>query len=264
MPPPRWRDDGWRRTARIGVIVPHADVGPESEIGAMLPPGVGLHSARMHFAAMRAGGLMDPTIPHGPVRSFTDPPYADDAAEMLAAAPLDAIGCGFTSSAYKLGADGEAAFIRRVEQHTRGIPLVSTCASAVLALRALGARRLALVNPPWFDGALDALGREYFAEQGFEVVHHAPCGLPSSQARITPQGLFSWIGDQVMPSRPDAVLIAGNGMRAVGVIDALEDAYGVPVLAANQVLLWRTLQLAKAPVRVGGYGRLFRVDGVDR
>ncbi|MER7179421.1 maleate cis-trans isomerase [Streptomyces hyaluromycini] len=259
MSSPRWRDDGWQPVARIGVIVPHADVGPESEIGAMLPRGVGLHAARMHFAAMRAGGLMDPTIPHGPVRSFTDPPFADQAAEMLAAAPIDAIGCGFTSSAYKLGADGEAAFIERVEEYTRGIPLASTCASAVIALRALGARKLALVNPPWFDSELDALGQKYFVDQGFEVVHHAPCGLPSSQARITPQGLFSWIGDHVMPSRPDAVFIAGNGMRAVGTIDALEDTHGIPVLAANQVLLWRTLRMAKAPVHVTGYGRLFKV-----
>jgi maleate isomerase len=254
-----WQDDGWSPTARIGIIAPHADVGPEAEFRAMLPPNIGLHGARMPFAAMRAGGEMDPKIPHGPVRSFTDPPYADEAAELLAASPIDAIGCGFTSSAYKLGVRGEAEFTARVEQYTRGIPLASTCASAVDGLRALGISRIALVNPPWFDDALDTLGARYFADQGFDVVHHAPCGLPSSQSDITPQALFDWITEHVLPARPEGVFVGGNGLRAVGIIDALEQAHGIPILTANQALLWRVLHLAKAPTRIPGYGRLFDV-----
>jgi len=255
-----WQDDGWNPAVRIGVIAPHADVGPESEIRAMLPAGIGLHSARMHFAAMRPGGIMDPKIPHGPVKSFTDPPFADTAAEMLAACPIDAIGCGFTSSAYKLGRRGEAEFIERLERHTRGIPLASTCLSAAEGLRALDAERMALVNPPWFDDELDGQGAKYFTEQGFDVVHHAPCGLPSAQRDITPEGLFAWIHEQVIPARPEAVFVAGNGLRAVGVIDVLERRHGIPVLTANQVLLWRVLHFAKGAAPVVGYGRLFDVS----
>ena len=56
---------------------------------------------------MRPGGEMDPKIPHDPVRAFIDPPFIDDAVELLAASPLDSIALGFTSSAYVLGADGE-------------------------------------------------------------------------------------------------------------------------------------------------------------
>ncbi|GAO13017.1 putative maleate isomerase [Streptomyces lydicamycinicus] len=130
------------------MIVPHADVGPESEVRAILPDDIGLYGSRMPFAAMRAGGFMDPKIPHGSVKSFTDPPFADDAAELLAASPLDAIACGLTSSACKLGVYGEREFTERVQRRTRGIPLVSTCAAAVDGLRGLGAQRIAMVNPP--------------------------------------------------------------------------------------------------------------------
>jgi maleate isomerase len=28
----RWKRDGWEATVRIGVLTPHADVGPESEL----------------------------------------------------------------------------------------------------------------------------------------------------------------------------------------------------------------------------------------
>ena len=56
------KPDGWEVGCRIGVLVPHADVGPESELRAMAPAGVGIFAARVPFGAMRAGGQMDPTI----------------------------------------------------------------------------------------------------------------------------------------------------------------------------------------------------------
>ncbi len=95
-----WEPDGWDAKWRIGVLVPHGDVGPESELQAMAPPEVRIHATRVPFGAMRAGGGMDPTIPLAPVRAFAQPPYIDDATELLAAAPIHAIMFGFTSSVF--------------------------------------------------------------------------------------------------------------------------------------------------------------------
>src|SRR5919206_466411 len=106
-----WRADGWDVRWRVGVLTPHADVGPESELRAMAPPDVGIHAARVPFGAMAAGGAMDPTIPLAPVRAFAEPPGVDDATERLAAAPLAAVAFAFTSSAYVIGAAGEAAML---------------------------------------------------------------------------------------------------------------------------------------------------------
>ena len=74
-----WQPDGWDVRTRIGVLTPHADVGPESEIRAMAPESVGVHAARVPFGAMAAGGVMDPTIPLAPVAAFVEPPHIDDA-----------------------------------------------------------------------------------------------------------------------------------------------------------------------------------------
>jgi len=60
-----WQPDGWART-RIGVLTPHADVGPESEFGAMAPDGISIHAARVPFGAYKPGGAMDPTIADDP------------------------------------------------------------------------------------------------------------------------------------------------------------------------------------------------------
>jgi maleate isomerase len=251
-----WQPDGWEVRTRIGVLTPHADVGPESEIRAMAPETLGVHAARVPFGAMAAGGAMDPTIPLAPVRAFVEPPHIDDAVSLLAAAPVAVIGIGFTSSAYVTGADAEENVIDRLQGRSSGTPVVSTCAAAVHALRRLGTDRIAVIDPPWFDQELNRLGAEYFSSQGFEVVFHAPCGLPSNQRNTSPLELHDWIRAHA-PDSAQAVFVGGNGFRSVGVIAALEEELGRPVVTANQVLLWGMLQAIRSRVVPLGYGQLF-------
>lgn len=251
-----WQPDGWAFRARLGILTPHAAIGAESEMAAMKPEGVSLHTARVPLGVMRAGGLMDATIATDPVRAFADPPLLDDAAELLATAPLHAIGFAFTASSYVRGAADDEVLRQRLETRTRGIPVAISSNAAVLALRAMGVGRVALVDPPWFAPEMTALGVTYFQEQGIEVVLAQAAQLPSEQLAINPGQLFAWVRDHV-PGTAEAVYIGGNGLRAVGIIAALEEDLRIPVLTANQVLLWRLLHLAgtRAPVR--NYGRLF-------
>ena len=250
-----WQPDGGART-RIGVLTPHADVWPEAEFCAMAPDGISIHAARVHFGAYRLGGAMDPTIADDPVRKFADPPLVDDAAELLASAPLHAIAYGFTSSSYLRGAADDARLKERLETRTRGIPVVITCAAAVTALIALGVTRLALISPPWFSTGMDQQGARYFQSQGFEVVHSGPAGLPSDQQAIEPSELYEWVRTQT-PDSAEAVFIGGNGFRAVGIIKALEENLDRPILTANQVAFWQALALAGSREAVVGYGRIF-------
>jgi maleate isomerase len=254
----RWKRDGWEATVRIGVLTPHADVGPESELQAMAPPGVAIHATRVPFGGMAAGGVMDPTVPLAPVRAFAEPPHVDAAAELLAAAPLNAIAYGFTASAYVIGVEGEAEMIARLERRTRGIPVVVTCKAAVEGLRVLGARRIALIDAPWFDTELNGLGRGYYESAGFEVVYSAPCGLPSDQTKITPSDLHAWVSEHVSTTDAEAIVFGGNRFRVVGAIAALEEDLGRAVVTPNQALLWAALRAADADVgSVSDYGRLF-------
>jgi maleate isomerase len=222
----------------------------------MAPEGVRVHAARVPFGAMRHGGAMDPTIPLAPVQEFVEPPDIDDAVLLLAAAPLGAIGIGFTSSAYVIGAEGERKVVERLMERSAGIPVVATCASAVEGLRKLDARRLALFDPPWFDAELNRLGAEFFGSQGIDVVLHKSCALPSSQRSVNPSELHGWIRRHT-PDNADAVFIGGNGFRSVGIIAALEQDLHRPVLTANSSLLWGLLHAAGTAARPDGYGVLF-------
>lgn len=125
------------------------------------------------------------------------------------------------------------------------------------ALRAFNAERVAVIHPPWFDAQLNELGHDYYRDAGFQVVLAASCPLPSDQHSILPADLHAWAVSNV-PDAAEAIVIGGNGFRAVGVIDALEARLGRPVVTANQVLLWAMLAAAGAePGGVARYGKLF-------
>ena len=253
-----WQPDGWAQI-RIGLLIPHADVGPESEFSAMAPAEVSIHAARVPFGAYKAGGVMDQTLASDPVRAFAEPPLVDDAAEMLAAIPLHAMVYGFTSSSYLKGAADDEALRTRLQSRTRGIPVVIPCAAAIRALTALAAKRLALISPPWFSTAINQQGVRYFQAQGFEVVYSGSADLPSDQQAIQPRQLFEWVRKNT-PQNAEVVFIGGNGFRAAGVIKALEHDLARPVLTANQVAFWSALRLANARVTISNYGRIFQCE----
>jgi maleate isomerase len=244
--------DGLGYRARIGLLTPNDDAVPESEFWTMAPEGVSVHVGRVL--------LVDP-------RTFADPPHPDDATALLAALPMHAIAFAFTTTGYILGPGGEQALKTRLEKRSNGIPVLLQCPAAVAAFRALGVQRIALIHPPWFADDQQQLGIAYFRNQGFDVVYANQMrlrGLSVAQAtdplrkftEIYPAELYEWARTQV-PNEAEAVLFSGNGFRAIGVIAALEEDLGRPVLTANQVAFWYALREAGVHAPVNGYGRLF-------
>jgi maleate isomerase len=251
-----WQPDGAGWRARIGVLTPHIDTVPESEFQAMAPPGVSIHAARVPLGIVGDDGKIVPQLGPDVARSFSQPPDVDDAAALLAAAPLHVIVYAFTSSSYLLGAEGDAALKARLQKSTHPVPVVIATAAACTALRAVRARSIAIIHPPWFTPDLDRSGAAYFEHQGFEVVHHGPAPLRSDYGDIHPEKIHDWARRNV-PASAEAMFIGGSGFRSIGAIDALEGDLGRPVLTANQAVFWHALRLAGVEASVSGYGQLF-------
>ena len=259
-----WQPDGTGWRARIGVLSTHPDVVPESELQAMAPRGVSIHATRAPLDVVNPGGSLAEKLSPTQAQDFADQPLIYDAADLLAAAPLQAIIYGFTSSSYRLGPDGDAAFQARLELRTRGIPVVIPCISTALALRTLGARRFALIGPPWYESELNRMGAEYFRGQGFDAVYAASVDLPGggkledwkTGLHVEPGHLYKWIRAHV-PQNADVIFIGGNGMRTIGAIQALEEDLGRPVLTATQVAFWHALHLVGVRATISNYGQIF-------
>lgn len=237
-----WKPDGAGLLARIGVLTPTLDPVPESEMCAMAPPGVSIHGS--------------PVVWNGGPRAFAEPPYVDDATERLVPLAPRAILYAFTSSSYVLGAEADNSLRERLEKRSGGIPVILTCVAATEALRLLGAHRVALIHPRWFPEQANAEAIDYFRTQGFEVPVCARMTPVGPFTEVPPAELYKWVTTNV-PRQADAVFIGGNGLRAVGAIQALEESLGKPVLTANQVLLWKALRLVGTTSMPTQYGRVF-------
>jgi maleate isomerase len=247
---------------RIAVLTPHTAAGPEVELPAMAPM---VTVTRVLRVSAVTRGSTDPSRttggggppPPDDAHRLAEPPTLDDAARRLASTS-DAVAFGSTSTGYSIGYHRELALEARLTG-AAGVPVVSTCTSAISGLRALDVDRIALVNPPWFDDEVNDLGVAYFRGAGVDVTFAASADLVRDPALVETSDVVEWTAGNV-PATAGAVFVGGNGFRAAGAIRALEARIGCPVLTSNQVLLWALLAHLPTTGRIEGYGELFAHD----
>ena len=242
----RWEPDGVASLARIGVLTPDDDPVPESEMRLMALDGVSIHASRVLWK-------------NGDWRSFAD--GAPNAAELLMRLKTRLILYAFTSSSYVLGEEADGRLRSEIEKRAGGVKVLFTCPAAVEALRLLGARRLALIHPPWFGEEVNAKGKDYFQTRGFDVLSSASLAPARTFQEVPPAQVYDWVVTHT-PREADAVFIGGNGLRTIGTIRPLEEHLRKPVLSANQVLFWQALREIGAGRTASRYGTIFtRVSG---
>src|SRR5260370_28306314 len=243
-----WKPDGSGWRARVGVLTRDDDAMPESEVGTIAPDGVSEHAARVPFR--------DP-------RTSADPPGPDNATDLLARLPLQGIVFAFTTGSYLLGPTGEQALVTRLEERSHGVPVLMPAIAAIAAFRALAVGRIALFHAPFFTDEVDQRGVAYFQNQGFEVVHAShltparEVPHPNLGSIVSPADLYEWVRKHA-PSNVEGVFIARNAFASIGVLAALGEDLGRPVLTADQDAFWYELRvLAGVGAQVEEHGQLF-------
>src|SRR3954468_7065637 len=233
----------------VGILTPHAAAGADDEFCVMAGKDVRTRVRRISLLPdgsaptspeeLRAhpvppGG--DAPAAAGERRAHADPSVVDAPAAELDPRSLQAIAYASTSTAYLLGHRDERELIARLADRWH-LPVCSTPASTVDALRRLGAERLAVVHPPWFGEDHNALGAAYFRGQGFSVSSADLADVTDDPALVQPAEVVEWVAENV-PRDVDAVFLGGNGFGAAGAVGPLEQRLDRLVLESNQVLLW--------------------------
>jgi len=248
-----FKPDGNGRRARIGILEAHLDPVPESEMRMLTPSGVSIHTTRVPYG-LNAGS--SETVDRESAASYVAPPKIDEAVGLLAALRPNAIAHAFTSSSYLLGKEADLALRDRLTDAGGGIPIVIQALAIVDALEALGASRIALFHPPWYQEDVDALGVEYFQSHGLDVVQHGVAKIETEFCDAKSQDVYTWCTEQTCDAA-QAVVLGGAGFRSIGAIDAIEQTLERPVVTGNQATFWRALHHADIHDAVPGYGRLF-------
>ena len=126
------------------------------------------------------------------------------------------------------------------------------------ALEALQARRIAVLTPyvrevdDAFLAAFSAQGIEVAAIGGFRLDHDPD--IPAVDPACLGDALATLL-DGVGPI--DAVVLPCTNLRALDVLDELEQRFGVPAsVSSNQALYWHARWIAGRPTCQAGFGRL--------
>jgi maleate isomerase len=235
---------GWR--ARIGLIFPFAGWVMEPEFHRMAPPGVTTLTTRVTLVAATMDGLAD----------MARSPEIERATAGLATAPVQVICFGGTSASFLHGPEWDRELRERMARVSQGIPVTSTSNAGVRALRAFDVHRIVFVGP-YLDDVTEQ-GRRFFEASGFKVLNAVGMGLDHDRtiSRVTPEEVYHLARRSDHPEA-EAIFISCTAFKTIGVIAALEQDLGKPVVTANQASFWDCLRTAGLADRIAGYGRLF-------
>jgi maleate isomerase len=175
------------------------------------------------------------------------------AAGILPGLHLDAVIYGCSSGTVAIG---EAEITRLVQAARPGIPCTNPITAVLAALRALDARRIALLTP-YTRAVNDALAA-FLTGRGVAITRLAGFDLDSDEAMTAlPPAAILDAGLQLCDPSDDLLFVSCTALRTSAVIAALEEGLGKPVVASNPALLWHALRLIGNADQVRGFGRLF-------
>ena len=178
-----------------------------------------------------------------------------EAAREMGRAGVDAIVFGGVPLNLSMGDDGLAEAMRAMAAET-GIPVTSSLTAQIEALRAVGARRIALLHP-FAEGGFDS---SYVARNGFDLAGTRAAGRTVAELATVAEDEIRDHARALRRDFPDAdtLYIPAPHWAVAEAIEPLEAELGVTVIAAIQAIVWQALRLAGVDDRIAGYGRLPR------
>jgi maleate isomerase len=236
---------GWR--ARIGFLVPPGNPTVEPEMAELAPPGVSVHFMRMSASGAAGSHVGQEERNRSQVASL------DEATRLLAMVSPRVIVMAHTATSYTLGREAEAELVRRQEAAS-GTRFVTAFGSVLEALRRLGVQRIAYATP--YDADVTEQGRAHLVLHGFDVVSVARLDGVRNIYEETTERAYA-VGRQADRADAEAVFLSGTGMPTLGMLQALEDDLGKPVISAASAMMWHALRVAGVKSPRQGYGRLF-------
>lgn len=155
---------------------------------------------------------------------------------------------------------GQPGTEERLQERARSVasvPVLLGVQAEVEALRAIGARRIAVGSP--YTEELNTKFQRYFIQKGFDVVgtkaHKVErnveiAKLPEYVSYRLARELFAEYGDV------DAIHLTCPRWATIGNLERLEQDLGIPVTSSSQSIFYGVLRRLRIRDRITGYGSL--------
>jgi maleate cis-trans isomerase len=183
--------------------------------------------------------------------------HLEEAARLLAKAPVDVVAFACTSGSFTEGIAYDREIQHRIESATGGLRVLTAAASALEALREMSAQKVSVVAPypPQVNEQLLA----FLSEAGFDVVAFESCNPHAAVIdSISPSAISEVVMNIANRARPDAIFVSCTALSTATVIDKLESATGKAVITSNQALFWQCMRALDHSKPIFGGGALLR------
>ncbi len=167
---------------------------------------------------------------------------------------LSCIAYGCTSATVALGYDAVA---RQINQSQPDIPVVTPMTAAFMAFEHLGISKLSLLTP--YHQNVSDLMAGYVIDHGYSVLNSHSFLLQNSSdlQRLSVDSILAG-ARETCHKDADALFIACTGIRALELVEQLEEALQKPVLTSNQCMFWECLRHCGYSGSISGFGKLMR------
>ena len=136
------------------------------------------------------------------------------------------------------------------------VPAITSAQAVGRAVRALGARRIAVVSP-YSDEVNRRAGRYFAAKHGLDAVALEGFGATDSYAigQLGPENARDAFA-RINRPEIEVFVVPGGNFPTMTSIAAWEREFGKPVVTTNQASFWAMLRALGDGDRVPGFGRL--------
>jgi len=223
----------------FGVLIPSTNTTVEIEC-RLLPATYQAHVGRL----MSSGGSFSPSRDED----------IDYQSRLLGTARVELVILAQTSAS--LFTDDYDDVVTKRLSAGAGAPAITSAQAVGRAVRALGARRIAIVSP--YSEAVNARAALYFnAKHGLETLALEGFGATDAYAigKLGPQNARDAFARVDRPEI-EAFVVPGGNFPTMPSIAGWEREFGKPVVTTNQASLWAMLRAFKSDERLPAFGRL--------
>ena len=228
-------------THHFGVLIPSTNTTVEIEYNRLLPPTLQAHVGRL----LSSGA--------GPFSPSLDADV-DHQARLLGTAKVEVISLAQTSAS--LFADDYDATVTQRMSKGAGVPAITSAQAIGQAVRALGARRIALVSP-YSQPVLERAKHYYQTKYSLEVLALEGFAATDSYmiGKLGPENARDAFA-RIQQPEIEVLVVPGGNFPTMSFVPAWEREFGKPVVTTNQAALWAMMGIMGVSDPLPGLGRL--------
>ena len=225
----------------FGVLIPSTNMTVEIEYNRLPPAEYQAHAGRLKSS----GGT-----PFAPSLD-ADLLYQS---QLLGTAKVEVIALSQTSASL-FADDYDAVAIRRMSE-AAGVPAITSAQAVGQAVRALGARRIALVSP-YSPAVIERAKHYYETKFGLQVValHSFDATDAYMIGKLGPDNARDAFR-QIDRPEIEMLVVPGGNFPTMVHVPAWENEFGKPVITTNQAALWAMFGVMRGTEKLPGLGRL--------